>query len=177
LRFRIFLVDLVAWIETGAWLASNDPLVQAEAKRPIAGFAREELSRRRKKILKRGRKLRALDPPRRHKLRIEVKKIRYAAEFFGGVFPSRKANRRRQIFLGKLEPLQDCLGDLNDITVDRELSAHLAMEQQEGSHRKAKTAAAFVVGELAGREQARLASTLDAAEEAFDSFVGAKRFW
>jgi CHAD domain-containing protein len=79
--------------------------------------------------------------------------------------------------LGKLEPLQDCLGDLNDITVNRELSAHLAMEQQEGSHRKAKTAAAFVVGELAGREQARLASTLDAAEEAFDSFVGAKRFW
>ena len=51
------------------------------------------------------------------------------------------------------------------------------MEQQEGSHRKAKTAAAFVVGELAGREQARLASTLDAAEEAFNSFVGAKRFW
>ena len=51
------------------------------------------------------------------------------------------------------------------------------MEQHEGSHRKAKTAAAFVVGELAGREQARLASTLDAAEEAFNSFVGAKRFW
>ena len=176
-RFRIFLVDLVAWIETGAWLASNDPLLQAEAKRPIAGFAREELSRRRKKILKRGRKLRELDPPRRHKLRIEVKKIRYAAEFFGGVFPGRKANRRRQIFLGKLEPLQDCLGDLNDITVNRELTAHLAMEQQEGSHRKAKTAAAFVVGELAGREQARLASTLDAAEKAFNSFVGVKRFW
>ena len=33
-RFRIFLVDLVAWIETGVWLAGNDPLVQAEAGRP-----------------------------------------------------------------------------------------------------------------------------------------------
>jgi triphosphatase len=127
--------------------------------------------------LKRGRKLREIDPRRRHKLRIEVKKIRYASEFFGGVFPSRKANRRRQIFLGKLGPLQDCLGDLNDITVNRELTAHLATEQQAGSHRKAKTAAAFVVGELAGREQARLGATLDAAEKAFNSFVGVKRFW
>jgi hypothetical protein len=69
------------------------------------------------------------------------------------------------------------LESLNDITVNRELTAHLAMEQQAGSHRKAKTAAAFVVGELAGREQARLGVTLDAAEKAFNRFVGVKRFW
>jgi CHAD domain-containing protein len=126
IRFlRLLLIDLAAWIEAGDWLETDDPMIQAGRDLPIIKFATGELERRWKKILKRGRKLRELDPRRRHKLRIQVKKTRYAAEFFTGVFPSRKAKRRRKTFLGLIEPLQDCLGDLNDIVVDRQLAAKL----------------------------------------------------
>ena len=48
----------------------------------MSAFVRDELRRRARKIAKRVRKLEALDPRRRHKLRIAVKKTRYACEFF-----------------------------------------------------------------------------------------------
>ena len=101
-----------------------------ESKIPIEQFAAAELDRRWKKVLKRGRKLRSLDPNRRHKLRIAVKKIRYASEFFIGAFRGRKANRRRKAFLNKLKPVQDCLGELNGIAVHQHLTA---ISQQSAS--------------------------------------------
>jgi inorganic triphosphatase YgiF len=97
-RFRMLLVDLVAWIDAGDWLTTDGPTARVERARPIIEFAAEQLERRWKKILKRGRKLRELDPQRRHKLRIQVKKTRYAAEFFAGAFSSRKARRRGKAF-------------------------------------------------------------------------------
>ena len=174
-RFRLLLIDLTEWIEAGEWFTPGDPLLELQGKRPVAQFAVEELERRWKKALKRGRKLRELDPLRRHKLRIQVKKMRYATEFFGGAFPRRKAERRRKVFLGALEPLQDCLGDLNDITVDLKLTAKLATQQKRPPPDIRKTA--FAAGELAGREETRLEAVLAAAETSFDHFARAKPFW
>src|SRR5262249_34808470 len=81
-RFRMFFIELAAGIEPGEWVRLNDPLQRAEGDLPIAQFAATALDQRWKKVLKRGRKLRSLDPARRHRLRIAVKKIRYASEFF-----------------------------------------------------------------------------------------------
>src|SRR5262249_28108676 len=53
----------------------------------------DELRRRWKKILKAGAQLKELDPQRRHKMRIQAKKLRYASEFCGGAFPGKKAMR------------------------------------------------------------------------------------
>jgi CHAD domain-containing protein len=132
------------------------------------------LERRWKKILKRGRKLRELDPRRRHKLRIQVKKTRYAAEFFAGVFPSRKAERRRKSFLSLIEPLQDCLGDLNDIVVDRQLAVRLAVKQKKKPRADQTAQRAFAAGELAGQEEARVDAVLAAAEKSYGRFVQSK---
>jgi triphosphatase len=175
-RFRLLLIDLAEWIEAGAWLRHDDPLLEQQGKRPVAQFAVEELERRWKKIRKRGRKLRELDPQRRHKLRIQVKKTRYAAEFFAGACSGQKAERRRKAFLGALEPLQDCLGDLNDITVDMKLTAKLAT-QPKRPRRGVRAQTAFAAGELAGREQARLDAVLAAAEKSFDRLARVKPFW
>jgi len=176
-RFRVLLIDLTAWIEAGEWLRSNDPMMQAECVRSISEFAAEQLDRRWKKIRKRGRKLRELDPRRRHKLRIQVKKTRYAGEFFAGVFASRKANRRRKTFLRTIEPLQDCLGDLNDIVVDRELAAKLAARQKRKRGGDQTAQRAFAAGELAGQEEARMDGVLTAAEESYARFARVKPFW
>ena len=133
--------------------------------------------RRWKKILKRGRKLRDLDPQRRHKLRIQVKKTRYAAEFFAGAFSSRKAGRRRKTFLRKIEPLQDGLGDLNDIVVDRQLAAKLTRRKKRKRRGDQIAQRAFAAGELAGQEEARIDAVLTAAEKSYAGFARVKPFW
>jgi inorganic triphosphatase YgiF len=180
-RFRMLLIDLAAWIETGEWVSLDDPLQRAEGELPIARFAATALNRRWKKVLKRGRKLRSLDPTRRHRLRIAVKKIRYASEFFVGVFPGRKATRRREAFLNTLKPVQDCLGELNDITVNQHLAADFAADRTGTRTGKrpdnGTSTTVFAAGLLSGHEQARLADVLAAAEEAFHRCTRVKPYW
>jgi CHAD domain-containing protein len=53
---------------------------------PARLFARETLERLHKRALKRGRQLSQKAPEERHKVRIALKHIRYAAEFFSFFF-------------------------------------------------------------------------------------------
>jgi triphosphatase len=146
--------------------------------RSIAPAAADELRRRWKTILKRGRHLGALDPERRHKLRIQAKKLRYASEFFAGAFPRKKSVRRRQDFLAGLERLQDALGDLNDIAVHEEMSKRLLEgSTANGNRRGGRANKAFAAGRLSGREEARVAAVLKDAEQAYTDFAKAKPFW
>ena len=124
-RFRGLVLEIAAWIESGDWTRNANDLACRLRERPVAAAAAEELRRRRKSILKRGKRLDELDSQRRHRLRIQAKKLRYAAEFFAGAFPSKKSQRRRENFVADLEKLQDALGDLNDIAVHESLSAQL----------------------------------------------------
>ena len=124
-RFRDLALDTVAWIETGDWRRNPDDASGVLRERPVAAVAVEQLRRRWKKILKSGKRLNELDPERRHRLRIQAKKLRYAAEFFATVFPCKKCMRRRKVFVAHLEQLQDALGDLNDIAVNGKLSRRL----------------------------------------------------
>lgn len=177
-RFRWLMLDTAAWIEAGQWTQNNDDLVRALRERPIASVAADELQRRWKKILKRGGQLRALDAARRHRLRIQTKKERYASEFFADVFPDKKSARRREAFIAALEKLQDALGELNDIAVHEELSAGLANEKNgDGSRRKVPAKEAFAAGRLSGYEEARMATALQDAEHACGLFSKAKPFW
>src|SRR5207302_307747 len=89
-RFRVLMIDTAAWIETGDWTHNSDASISALRGSPIATVAAHDLSRRRKKILKNGGRLKELEAQRRHKLRIQAKKLRYASEFFAGVFPRKK---------------------------------------------------------------------------------------
>jgi triphosphatase len=176
-RFRMLLIDLAAWIDVGEWQGMDDPLQRVERETSIEGFATTGLDRRWKKILKRGRKLRELDPRRRHKLRIAVKKIRYASEFFADAFPDAKSTRRQKTFLKRLKPVQDCLGELNDITVHQHLTSDLAAEPARGTRRSRAGKTAFAAGILSGHEQARLADVLDSADRAFRGCAEVKPYW
>ena len=89
-------------------------------------FAAKVLARRTKKVKKRAVTLRQLDPQQRHKLRIAVKKLRYASDFFERLFADRKAGKRLSRFKANLEILQDRLGSLNDISAHQKLTSELA---------------------------------------------------
>jgi triphosphatase len=166
-RFRRLLLDLLVWIETGPWSVAEKTAVRRE--RPIRRFAADELSGRRRKIARRGGRLRELDPAARHKLRIEAKKLRYAADAFAGLFERPK---RARAFIEALKEVQDALGDLNDIAVGERLAHEAA-----ASPGRAETDSAFVAGRITGAQHARIAPLTDRAEAAIAAFEHAKPFW
>ena len=177
-RFRDLMLNAAAWIEVGDWTKNADELASAMRKRPIVETAIDELERRRKKIHKRAKHLRKLSPRRRHKLRIQAKKVRYAAEFFASLFSGKKEEKRRKAFIAALERLQDALGELNDITVHEDLTVGLArVRGVNGRVSAARPRKAFAAGQVSGYEQARMASVLRDAESSARAFTRAKPFW
>src|SRR6478609_3641655 len=112
-RYRLLLLNTLQWLETGAWPKQARHLKQC----PIERFAADIFARRARAIMKKTRKIRELDSKQRHKLRIAVKKLRYASDFFGHVFGGRTAKKRLPDFKARLTSLQDRLGPLNDIKV------------------------------------------------------------
>jgi triphosphatase len=177
-RFRTLMIDTAAWIENGDWTHNGHASVSALRESTIAAVAAHDLSKRRKKILKNGSRLKELEPQRRHKLRIQAKKLRYASEFFAGAFPGKKPRKRRKEFLAALEKLQDALGDLNDIAVHEGLTAEIIdASAADGKRGMGRARKAFAAGRLSGREEARAPSVLNDAQHAYRLFAAAKPYW
>src|SRR6516165_7790588 len=175
LRFCNLALDTAAWIETGDWTRNPDDAAGMLRQRRFAAVAAEQLRRQWKKILKSGKHLDRLDPQHRHKLRIQAKKLRYAAEFFAPAFPRKRATRRRKDFVASLQQLQDALGELNDIAVNEKLLEQLG--EDAGAKRHGGRISKAFVGRLSGREETRIAPVLKAAERAYAAFTKAKPFW
>ena len=85
-------------------------------------FARSVLDKRHDKVAKRGRKLGSLDERRLHRLRIAIKKLRYAADFLRPAFASPLAKP----YIEATARLQGALGALNDRAVAAHVLADLA---------------------------------------------------
>jgi triphosphatase len=177
-RFRDLVLDTAAWIEAGNWMKNPDITACTLRELPIAAAAAEQLQRRWKKLVKRGRHLDKLDAQRRHRLRIQAKKLRYAAEFFASAFPRKKSTRRQEDFVASLEKVQGALGDLNDIAVHGELSERFVEGGDAGGKgRVGRARKAFAAGRLSGREEARIAPVLKDAKRAYQAFAKARPFW
>ncbi|MEZ0169606.1 CHAD domain-containing protein [Microvirga sp. TS319] len=116
-RFTRAILKTAAWIETGRWLTRGKA---ATRRRSIADHAAKELPRRWKPIRKGTKRLAALEPDRRHGVRIKAKKLRYIAEFLESLFGQNPAKKRHAWWLARLKRLQDALGEMNDIAVASE---------------------------------------------------------
>jgi triphosphatase len=114
-RFRHSVLSTAAWIEAGDWLLHDDPAARQARQRPAEQHAAAELSKRWKRVLKRAKHIARLETEERHRVRIEIKKLRYGTEFFHGLFPGQRAQEHRQAAVAILEELQETLGELNDI--------------------------------------------------------------
>jgi CHAD domain-containing protein len=118
--------DLVDWLVNGVWLEVRNP-----ADLTAARFASASLARLRRKLGKKGRHLRALDDSELHEVRIAAKKLRYAAEFFSGLFPGDKSRRREERFAKAIRALQDELGELQDARVAPEMLERLQVARAD----------------------------------------------
>jgi triphosphatase len=124
-RYTDFLLRLVSWIESqfgfGALPRGERMWKSNVLTGPAPRFASGVMCAYHAKVRKLGQKIRKLDTAELHKLRIRVRKLRYATEFFGSIWPSRRTKR----YLAALKDLQEVLGALHDVTVAQKLIANL----------------------------------------------------
>jgi CHAD domain-containing protein len=146
----------------------------ARRQRPALEFAAEHLAKRTKKILKKLEDIEALDAQRRHKLRISIKKLRYACDFFAGLFDGRKQTTRRKYFAKTLKNLQGSLGNLNDIEVHKRLATRIA-HPRRGSRKQ--TAKALAMGFIAGQEDQQIATRVAMAGKTGEQLSDLPNFW
>jgi inorganic triphosphatase YgiF len=176
-RFRMQTLATAEWIESGPWTKARSPAVARLREQPLHKHARQELSRRWRKIAKKGRILRELSTRQRHKLRIAVKKLRYGVDFFAGAFPGHKAKKRRKDFAQALKMLQNALGSLNDVAVRDKLGADLASAGTSRSQRTASRRQAFAAGLVVGEQDARVEELLADGIEALHDLRQTAPFW
>ncbi|ODV43897.1 hypothetical protein AWV79_13570 [Cupriavidus sp. UYMMa02A] len=141
-RYAHLMLALEHWLATAPWRGTSDKAVVKSLDAHIIAHADRVLRKRHRKLVRRGRKLHKLDAQHRHRARIAAKKLRYATEFFAGVFEPKSMKPYRRV----LAKLQDDLGWGNDMAVADGLLNHLELHR-----RKAAAGARYARGFLAAR--------------------------
>jgi triphosphatase len=112
------LLALMRWFEGYEWCLAESAALQG----PIEVLAPVLLDRCRRQAEKRARNFADQSASKRHRLRIALKKLRYAAELFAPLYDAAAAKQ----FIQRLKRLRDDLGDANDVRVARDVVASLA---------------------------------------------------
>lgn len=168
-RYPALVLQLGAFVASRRW--RDQPLSPESARLfgPARDVAGPLLARRRRKVMRLGRHLAQRSTEERHALRIVLKKLRYATEFFGGLYPDAHAERTHR----RLGRLQDELGHLNDREVARllldRILTHLGAEAGAAQQRSA----GFVEGwsaHIGSRVETRLL-------ERWKRFARTQAFW
>jgi CHAD domain-containing protein len=155
-RHDALFIDLMAWLHCDWQLPPEAP-----ALKPFSAARLEALHRR---VAKAARRASAQDIATLHRLRIAIKRMRYAAEFFAPLYP-RKAV---QAYLRRMADLQQDLGMLNDLANAGPALAKCAEEEPQTAE-----GVAFVQGWHAPR----LAALLQRMPDEIAALRRQERFW
>ncbi|MGH6842841.1 MAG: CHAD domain-containing protein, partial [Methylocella sp.] len=109
-RARTLQLDLAVWIEDGRWQRQSSSVLD----KPIQSYAGARLRKRCRKLVEQGKNLAKLAPGALHQIRIEAKKLRYMAEFFGDVPGVARDQKRLNKLINCCEKLQAALGAIRD---------------------------------------------------------------
>jgi inorganic triphosphatase YgiF len=170
-RYPRLVLELGAWLARRSW--REQPLSETSAA--LFGAARpftaDRLERRHRKARRLGRRLAQATPEERHRLRIRLKKLRYAAEFSAPLHPGRRAER----YARRLARLQDTLGHLNDVVLAEARLAELVRSapREAAEAAELRGAAGFVSGWLAHSAQ----RAVEDLPRRWQRFEKAGRFW
>jgi triphosphatase len=118
-----FVLELRSLAAGRGWREGMEAPGDARFALPAGDFAIRALNRLHKKALKRGRHLDRLGHEEKHALRIALKKLRYAAEFFDSLFGRSTLKKR---YRRDIAELQESLGGYNDLATAHRLLAELS---------------------------------------------------
>ncbi len=163
-RCSQLILRLAQWVEDGDWLATEDEGRRLLLDATALSVAQTILGKHHHKVRKGMRQLEGLDDSARHQIRIGIKKLRYAIEFFSSLYPDRKAKRLASAFA----VLQDRLGLLNDIAVSRSRLRGVAVGDPDRL---------WVAGMIAGWHAARVPGLLAEARKDWKACKKLPPFW
>jgi CHAD domain-containing protein len=157
--------EAVALIETRPWRAETTETAAERRGQPLEDFAAGVLHKRWRRITEGGESIAALPDVAFHALRIEAKRLRYAAELFAPLWGRKKARR----FLDRLAAVQEAFGLANDAVVARALMASLTARGDAGL--------TWAGGVAEGWALARARRARGKAEAAWGELLSADLFW
>ncbi len=117
-RYHQFKEGFSDWFTQRGWEVVPPPKksnIRGAMVGKLVPYARALLDKQERQVLKTGSHVDRHDAHAMHQLRIECKKLRYAAEFFRPLFIGMDA------FIAHMKGLQDLLGLMNDVAVTRNL--------------------------------------------------------
>jgi triphosphatase len=165
-RCSRFLLSLGHLVERRGWRNEIDSEALALLSQPMSTFADKILTRLHRKVFKRGARFRQLNAGAQHDLRIDLKKLHYAAELFSPLYAARAPAKR---YVSRLARLKASLGRVRDIASTRILLDAIKQDDQP--------ALQLAIGVVAGwqaRDRIVLARTL---RRRWRRFKAAPAFW
>jgi triphosphatase len=176
-RLRMFMRDVTEITDGRGWPfplgQGGNALNEVHAyEMPARRVAERILAHRYKRACKRARHLESLSSAQRHALRIELKKLRYTAEFFVPFFDP--ADTRK--FLERLARMQDVLGAVNDVAVAKSILEKLISFPQSDDGLSGSELS-FAAGLVYGWHLERAAHKWREAMSRWKKFARTRAFW
>jgi len=129
-RYTATMLRLAQWFESRGWRDQPASEQAALLFAAIGDVAPGLIERRWRRTRKRSRQFGKLSQEQRHRLRITLKKLRYTIEFLEDLFDHGEVKALEK----RLKPLQDDLGQLNDITTAHALVEEVSRHVNEGGN-------------------------------------------
>ncbi|OHC76033.1 MAG: hypothetical protein A3G18_04085 [Rhodospirillales bacterium RIFCSPLOWO2_12_FULL_58_28] len=170
-RYTRFLLLVGTWTARRAWRDQPAPEASALLFSPVINLSDNLINAGHGKVTDKGRRFNKLTVAERHKLRIQVKKLRYAVDFFSSLYP----HDRIQPYAAMLAKLQDSLGYYNDVAVAETLVSRLVAEcgDDKDNALQCQRAGGIVIG----WHTHILALSVETLKKDLGNFIKAKRFW
>jgi len=164
-RYAGFKKRLGAWLEAQGWLTAElSDKHRQRLEDNIVLFARQVLDKQERAVLATGSNVDQNSPQEMHRLRIECKKLRYAAEFFNPLFSA------MEDFIAHLKGLQDLLGIMHDVAVMHDLLEELLNGETDPQVFQ-------YAGGLVGWRTCQYYDIKDSVDARWEEFVSARYPW
>jgi CHAD domain-containing protein len=165
-RYGALTLEILRWRSLEVWRQDRPADSLAALDEPLGRLAGRLLDRLQGRVLKRGKGFARLDAAGRHRVRIALKKLRYAVEFFGDLY----SGSRCRGYLKRLKRLQDDLGRANDVATAASLLDAVA-------GRSPTAPLARAVGAISGWHRRGVAELEPKLLKDWRSFAAAAPFW
>ena len=164
-RYAQFKEGFRDWYHERRWESAELTKKQhSNQNMPVIPFARALLDKQERQVLSAGSHVDRNKADDMHRLRIECKKLRYAAEFFRPLFAG------MDTFISHMKGLQDLLGLMNDIAVMHKLLGELTAAEHD-------PLTLIYVGGLVGWRTCDFYHMLDSFDGYWEEFTEAKHPW
>ena len=128
-RYQRMLLTLLSWVENELWQKGSKDFKNYQ----LETIAAATLNKFHKRLLNHNGNFTNMRPEKMHAIRIDGKKLRYAAEFFASIYKEKNSKR----YIKLLIELQDYLGQINDINVTGNLIRTLSGQKPMGKTKEA----------------------------------------